>query len=188
MSPSVLCIVSTQTLPPFQRLVDAHWRDVSRLAYALAGAADAEDVAQQAWAQAFAAYPALRSASNLRSWLLTITHRCATDAHRARGRRPVPVPVGPDDDAGAATSSGPEPPGGDGGIPEDGILDGAVWDAVRALPDRQRTALVLRYVADLDHPTIAAELGTTPAASRRLVADALAALRAALPSFEELLS
>lgn len=170
------------SLPPFQRLVDAHWRDVSRLAYVLAGPADAEDVAQQAWTQAFAAYPSLRSAANLRSWLLTVTHRCAMDAHRARGRRPLPVAEVADAaqaaGRGAPVTAGPEPPEG----------DGAVWAAVRRLPQRQRAALVLRHVADLDHTTIAAELGTTPAATRRLVADALAALRADLPRLEELLS
>ena len=72
------------TLPPFQLLVDAHWRDVARLAHALAGPVDGDDVAQQAWTQALAAYPSLRSAANLRGWLLTITSRCAMDAHRGR--------------------------------------------------------------------------------------------------------
>ena len=78
------------SLPAFQTLVDAHWRDVARLAHALAGPVDGDDVAQQAWTQALAAYPGLQSARNLRSWLLTITHRCAMDAHRSRGRRAVP--------------------------------------------------------------------------------------------------
>ena len=78
-------------LPPFSQLVDAHWRDVARLSHALTGPDDGDDVAQQTWAQAYAAYPALRSATNLRGWLLTITHRCAMDAHRGRGRRAVPT-------------------------------------------------------------------------------------------------
>src|SRR5690242_4549302 len=94
-------------LPPFQRLVDDHWRDVARLARALAGPVDGDDVAQQAWTQAYAAYPSLTSARNLRSWLLTITHRCAMDLHRARGRRAEPT----DDEtvlAGASRVDGPE--------------------------------------------------------------------------------
>ncbi|MGL5858990.1 MAG: RNA polymerase sigma factor [Angustibacter sp.] len=152
------------TLPPFQDLVDAHWRDVARLAHALAGPGDGDDVAQQAWTQALAAYPRIRSSRNLRSWLLTITARCATDAHRGRARRPVPQ------------ESLPDRPGGD--VVEDAVLpDQALWDQVRGLPERQRTALVLRYVTDLDHRAVAAALGTTPTASRRLVSDALIALR-----------
>ena len=35
---------------------------------------------------------------------------------------------------------------------------------------------MLRYVADLDHRSVAAALGTTPTMSRRLVSDALATL------------
>jgi RNA polymerase sigma factor (sigma-70 family) len=155
-------------LPPFQHLVDAHWRDVARLAHALAGPVDGDDVAQQAWTQALAAYPGLTSTANLRGWLLTVVARCATDVHRARARRAVPVgdvPDTPDDSPGGRT-------GPDGALP-----DGDLWDAVRALPERQRTALVLRYVADLDHAGVAQALGTTPGATRRLVSDALATLR-----------
>jgi len=147
-------------LPPFSQLVDAHWRDVARLAHALCGPDDGPDVAQQAWTQALAAYPGLRDARNLRSWLLTVTARCATDAHRARARRPVLA-----DPPERAAPPDPTPP------------DPVLWDAVRRLPERQRTAVVLHYVVDLDHAAVAAALGTTPAASRRLVSDALTTLR-----------
>jgi RNA polymerase sigma factor (sigma-70 family) len=158
-------------LPAFQLLVDAHWRDVARLAHALAGPVDGDDVAQQAWTQALAAYPSLRSATNLRGWLLTITHRCAMDAHRGRARRAVPH-----DDPASLTTRQPVVDGADADLP-----DGPLWSAVHALPPRQREAVVLKYVADLDHPTIAAALGCSPAMSRRLVSDALATLRKDLP-------
>lgn len=147
-------------LPPFSALVDQHWRDVARLAHALAGPDEGPDVAQQAWTQALAAYPSLRDARNLRSWLLTVTARCATDTHRARARRPLLT----DPPERAAPPATPPP-------------DPVLWDAVRRLPQRQRTAVVLHYVADLDHAAVAVALGTTPAASRRLVSDALATLR-----------
>jgi RNA polymerase sigma factor (sigma-70 family) len=152
------------TLPPFQYLVDTHWPDVARLAHALAGPGDGDDVAQQAWTQALAAYPGLRSARNLRSWLMTVTARCATDSHRARLRRPIPSETLPDRRGGDVRD-------------EARFEDPALWEGVRALPERQRTAVVLRYVADLDHRAIAQALGTTPAATRRLVSDALATLR-----------
>ncbi len=156
-------------LPPFQQLVDAHWRDVARLARALAGPIDGEDVAQQAWLQAYAAYPSLRSASNLRGWLLTITHRCAADVYRARARRATPAT----DDV--LVAHGPPAAGPESAEP----IDPALWQRIWRLPDRQREALVLRYVADLDHAAIAAALDTSSAMSRRLVSDALATLRKA---------
>ncbi len=159
-------------LPPFQTLVDAHWYDVARLAHALMGPAagdDGADVAQQAWLQAYAAYPALTSTANLRGWLLTITHRCALDAHRRRARQPVPT----HDDVLVAVSSldprgthdGPQP------------ADTGLWSRVAALPERQRSVVALRFVADLDHAGIAAALTISPAMSRRLLSDALATLR-----------
>lgn len=152
------------SLPPFQALVDAHWRDVARLAAALAGPDDAQDCAQRAWAAALAAYPSLTHARNLRGWLLTITHRAAMDGHRGRARRPVPVADPPDvADQGAAAAYDAH--------------DEHLWTLVRGLPERQRVAVALRYVLDLDHRAIAAALGTTSAASRRLVSDALATLR-----------
>lgn len=154
------------SLPPFQRLVDAHWRDVARLAHALAGPVDGDDVAQQAWVQALAAYPALRSTTNLRGWLLTITHRSAMDAHRRRARSAVPIAEPADLHTAPAVAG-----------PETAAPDAALWARVAALPDRQRSAVVLRYVADLDHAGIAAVLGTSPTMSRRLVSDALASLR-----------
>lgn len=157
------------TLPPFQHLVDAHWRDVSRLAHALAGPVDGDDVAQQAWTQALAAYPRLRSSTNLRSWLLTITSHCAMDIHRSRGRRAVPA----QDIAAIGEVSGRAVVQG----PERDRPDEELWSRVADLPERQRHAVVLKYVVDLDHSGIAKALGTTPTMSRRLVSDALANLR-----------
>jgi RNA polymerase sigma factor (sigma-70 family) len=157
------------TLPAFQTLVDAHWRDVARLAHALAGPVDGDDVAQQAWTQALAAYPRLQSSRNLRSWLLTITHRCAMDVHRSRGRRAVPSDAVSElsEQAGHPAVAGPEA----------GLPDTDLWRRVADLPERQRHAVVLKFVGDLDHAAIAQALETTPTMSRRLVSDGLAALR-----------
>ena len=168
-------------LPPFDRLVDDHWRDVARLAHALAGPVDGDDVAQQAWVQALAAYPRVTSAAHLRAWLMTITSRCAMDVHRARARRATPTAEVADLESAAGPPRTSSPFRGDPSQdPAGGSWDAAVWDAVRALPQRQRTAVALRYVSDLDHAAVAQALGTTPAATRRLVSDGLATLRALL--------
>ena len=146
------------SLPPFQHLVDEHWRDVARLAHALAPG-HGDDVAQQAWTQALAAYPRLTHARNLRSWLLTITHRCAMDHHRAgpahdTARGPVAARAGP---RAPAARGCPTATCGRGSAP---------------CRERQRDAVVLRFVGDLDHRAVAAALGTSPGMSRRLVSDA----------------
>jgi DNA-directed RNA polymerase specialized sigma24 family protein len=49
---------------------------------------------------------------------------------------------------------------------------GEVWDLVRSLPDRQRTAVVLRYVADLAEKDIATVMGVTRGTVASTLADA----------------
>ena len=48
---------------------------------------------------------------------------------------------------------------------------------VRALPERQRSAIVLRYYEDLTHAEIAEALGLTPAAVKSLLHRALENIR-----------
>ena len=62
-----------------------------RFLVATAGPDEADDCFQETWIAALRAYPRLRRADNLRGWLLKIAQRKAIDAHRARGRRAVPV-------------------------------------------------------------------------------------------------
>ena len=57
-------------------------------------------------------------------------------------------------------------------------LDPALWAAVRALPDRQREAIALRYVLDLEQHEVAEAMGIRPGT----VASTLHAARAQLAS------
>lgn len=72
-------------------------------------------------------------------------------------------------------------------------LQPEVWDAVRALPDRQRAAVALRYVLDLPEAEVAALMGVTRGAvssylatARRTLATRLARDFADDPPFEEI--
>jgi RNA polymerase sigma factor (sigma-70 family) len=56
----------------------------------------------------------------------------------------------------------------------------AVWQAVEALPERQRLSIYLRYRADLPFEEIGAILGITPPSARSNVSRALGALRITL--------
>jgi DNA-directed RNA polymerase specialized sigma24 family protein len=71
-------------------------------------------------------------------------------------------------------------------LPPPEAPDGDLWARVAALPPRQRDAVVLRFVGDLDHRAVAAALGTSPGMSRRLVSDAIATLRLDYPHLEDL--
>jgi RNA polymerase sigma factor (sigma-70 family) len=151
-------------LPPFQTLLDAHARDVHRFLTFMVGAVDADDCYQETWVAALRAYPGLTDTSNLRGWLFTIAHRKAIDHTRTRSRRAVPVP----DPAALAGIPVADPPA---------VSDDDLWAAVAALPDKQRTALALRFIADSAYGEIAEAMATSEPAARRNVHEALKQLR-----------
>ena len=152
-------------LPPIQMLIDEHGRDVHRFLSATVGHSAADDCYQETWLAALRAYPRLRNADNLRSWLLTIAHRKSIDHVRARNRQAVPV------------ADVPEPADGSGSAPL--IADGEdeLWTLVRELPPKQRTAVALRYVFDTAHAEIGSVMGTSEEAARRNVHEGLKRLR-----------
>jgi RNA polymerase sigma factor (sigma-70 family) len=147
-------------LPPFQVLIDRHAAEVMAVLRGAVGREGAEDCFQETFLSALRAYPRLGDAGNLRGWLLTIAQRKAIDHHRARGRRPFPV-------AEIVETAAAEEP-----WPDDGV-----WEAVGALPPKQRAAVTLRYANDLPHAEIAAVLGCTPEAARRSLHEGLKRLR-----------
>ena len=149
-------------LPPFQAALDEHHGAVARFLVATVGPQDADDCLQDTLLAAMRAYPRLRPGSNVRAWLLTIARNKALDSHRARARRPVPV--------GSAEPEGAYDGPGD-------HEDEELWGAVRALPPKQRAAVVLRYVNDLQHREIAAVLECSEPAARRSLHEGLAKLR-----------
>src|SRR3954454_7021630 len=148
-------------LPPFQLLLDRHSGELFRFLSASVGPVDAEDAFQETFLSSLRAYPKLRDASNLRAWLFQIAHRKVLDVHRGRSSRPLPVEELPE----VATAAGhgqPEP---------------ALWRAVRRLPDKQRTAVFLRFAADLDYALIGEALSCSEPAARQNVRAGLATIR-----------
>jgi len=57
-----------------------------------------------------------------------------------------------------------------------------LWSAVERLPERQRSAVVLRCVADLPHREIAAAIGCSEEAARRSLHEGLSKLRKVVPA------
>jgi RNA polymerase sigma factor (sigma-70 family) len=146
-------------LPPFQVLLEEHRRDVYRFLVATAGASEADDAFQETWIAALRAYPKLRRADNLRAWLFRIAQNKSIDAHRARGRRAVPV---------AALPERPSPH--DEGDPE-------LWARLRELPSKQRTAVFCRSVLGMSYEELATLLESSEDAARRNVHEGLKRLR-----------
>jgi RNA polymerase sigma factor (sigma-70 family) len=146
-------------LPPFQALLEEHRTDVYRFLMATAGPSEADDAFQETWMAALRAYPRLRRADNLRAWLFRIAQNKSIDAHRARGRRAVPVAVVPE----SASSSPDEDPD--------------LWARVRELPAKQRTAVYCRSVFAMPYDELASLLDSSEEAARRNVHEGLKRLR-----------
>jgi RNA polymerase sigma factor (sigma-70 family) len=151
-------------LPPFQTLLDSHGRDVHRFLTANVGPVDADDCWQETWLSALRAYPSLQDASNLRGWVFTIAHRKIIDHVRARGRRAVPVAEAAELVSANAATATMAP-------------DEELWSSVAQLPDKQRTAVTLRFLIDSSYGEIADVMGTSEEAARRNVHEALKRLR-----------
>jgi RNA polymerase sigma factor (sigma-70 family) len=166
--------------PPFQRFLDAHREDVWRFLVSSVGRSDAEDCFQETFISALRAYPRLRANSNPRAWVLTIAHRKALDAHRRRARRALPVAeiAAVADGVGGRAENGTRTRRRDDkGAGEPRERDETLWEAVHELPAHQRSAILLRYVADLPHRDIATTIGCSEEAARRSLHEGLTKLR-----------
>jgi RNA polymerase sigma factor (sigma-70 family) len=153
------------SLPPFEQAVAEHGPVVLRVCRAVVGPDEAQDAWSETFLAALRAYPRLRPDSDVRAWLVTIAHRKAIDRVRARQRAPIPLDSLPE---ARARDGGPSDP------------DPQLWQALAALPPKQRGAVAYHYVADLSYAQVGELLGTSEAAARRSAADGIASLRTTL--------
>lgn len=150
--------------PPFASVLEEHGRALLRFCVSQAGPDRGEDVFQETMIAALRAYDTLENSAAVRSWLFSIAARKAIDSHRAVGRAPLPL-ADPEQvsrqevaDPGAASA-------------------GELWRGVARLPDKQRQAVALRFIADLSHREIGKVMGTSEAAARRNVYEGVRRLR-----------
>lgn len=147
------------TLPPFGSLVDEHRERLARFCMAAVGPDRAADLEHDTWLAALTAYPRLDDGRNLGGWLVTIAHNKAIDRWRIAHRETATAEL-PDE-----ATTGPD-------LPDDGL-----WSAVDGLPEGARSAVLLRYVADLPYADIGEALGCSEAAARQRVRAGLSTLR-----------
>jgi RNA polymerase sigma-70 factor (ECF subfamily) len=155
----------------FAQLVDRHLHRVHALAWrALGSTADAEDVAQEALLRAWRQLPSWETGKALFStWLHRVTLNLVNDRLRSR-REQVPI-----EDVELVSAA----PG-----PERGASDAQrarrVRDALHALPERQRDAMLLSHYEGLGNIEAAAALEVSVEALESLLSRARRALRQSL--------
>ena len=122
--------------------------------------ADAEDLVQENYLRAFRAADQFEPGTNLKAWLFTILHNVARNRLRDRAREAVTFDS---DTVERAVDGQPSGFGGHGpDTPETlllrDILDRDVQEAIDALPDPFRQAVLLRDVEEFSYAEIAAML------------------------------
>ena len=151
---------------PFERIVATHADTVLRVCRVVLGVMDADDAWSETFLAALRAYPNLPADANVEAWLVTIAHRKAIDIIRRQQRHAIPVADVPDRPSTI-------------GIP--GSIDHDLWDAVRALPPKQRQAVAYHYLAGLPYTSVADIIGGTTDAARRAASDGIKTLRTTFP-------
>jgi RNA polymerase sigma factor (sigma-70 family) len=150
--------------PPFATVLEHHGRALLRFCISQTGPDRGEDVFQETMIAALRAYDTLEDPAAVRSWLFSIAARKAIDSHRAASRAPVPLA----DPEKVSSDRAPDPAE---------AVDGELWRDVARLPDKQRQAVALRFIADLSHREIGEAMGTSEAAARRNVFEGVRRLR-----------
>lgn len=148
---------------PFEQAVRRHGQTVLRVCRVVLGAgADADDAWSETFLAALRAWPDLPDDTNVEAWLVRVARRKAIDITRARTRHAVPTDTPPEQSS----------PLGNPGVDENGV-----WNAVAALPDRQRLAVAYHYLGGLAHAETADLIGGSTDAVRRAAADGIKSLR-----------
>ena len=147
---------------PFEAIVAEHGPTVLRVCRAVLGPVYAEDAWSETFLAALKAYPDLPPDSNVEAWLVTIAHRKAIDIARMRARHAVPTDEMPEQ------PSKRDQPGG---------WERDLWDALRALPAKQRQAVAYHHLAGLPFAEVAAVLGGSESAARKAASDGIKNLR-----------
>jgi RNA polymerase sigma-70 factor (sigma-E family) len=128
----------------------------------------AEEVVQDAYVRMHGSWRRIRDPQAAVGYLRTTVVNLARSRLRhkqvARRHAPAPLPDAPSAEQGAL----------------DRLEHHRVVAALRALPERQRECLVLRYYGDLSEAEIAAAMGISPGAVKSHASRGMAALRSAL--------
>ncbi|PYV17992.1 MAG: sigma-70 family RNA polymerase sigma factor [Acidobacteria bacterium] len=131
----------------FDSLYQRHARIVHGVLLARVDAADADDLVQEVFLQAWRRLDSLRDPAAFVAWILTVARRRAADHYR-RGvtTEELPEEISAEDAPRAEAA--------------------AALAAIRALPEAYRETLILRMVEGMSGPEIAARTNLTPASVR----------------------
>ena len=171
----------------FTRLVTPLRRELHAHCYRMLGSVhDADDAVQEALVRAWRGLARFEGRSSLRTWLYTVATRVCLDLAGARGRRALPVDLGPSAEHAVLDQRpdtevawlGPYPDEPEGRYERREAVELAFVAACQHLPGNQRAALLLFDVLGFSAADIATMMDTSItsvnsalARARRIVAE-----------------
>ena len=138
----------------------------------LGNAEEARDVVQELWVTALRARPEGGEAANVRAWLYRVATRRALDRISMRRRRAALLAAHSGE---LGSGSGPAADAALNRLSEAAAV--RVRKGVAELPRRQRDAVWLRWIEELDYATIARRMGISREAARANVYQGMKKLR-----------
>jgi RNA polymerase sigma-70 factor, ECF subfamily len=179
--PSLTGLSNPATEESFRRLVagqrpmlEAHCRRM------LGTPHDAEDALQETLLRAWRGLPGYQGRSSLRCWLYRIATNVCIDTIGQRPKRVQSIEPGPPGEPGREIEDMAQAPAAR--YEQRETLELAFIAALRQLPVRQRTVLILRDVLGFSAKEVAQRLDTTVAAANSLLQRARAAVEERLPA------
>jgi RNA polymerase sigma-70 factor (ECF subfamily) len=171
----------------FDRLVGPLRRELHAHCYRMLGSSyDADDALQDALLRAWRGLAKFEGRSSVRSWLYTVATRTCLDLVEQRGRRALPMDLGPSSDRVVLDNPplteiswlGPYPDQPGDSYEQRESVELAFVAALQHLPGNQRAALLLFEVLDFSAAEIAEMMDTSVASvnsalqrARRIVTD-----------------
>ncbi len=156
----------------FKQVYDAHATRLYNLAYRMSGtAAEAEDILQEIFLQAFRKLSSFRGQSSLGTWLYRLGVNLCLDRVRSKQGKMERATVGLDDERGAVV------------LPiarrrSDAVLDRLDLErAIEQLPASYKAAFLLHDVEGFEHHEVGTMLGIAEGTSKSLVHKARLRLR-----------
>jgi RNA polymerase sigma-70 factor, ECF subfamily len=156
----------------FASLVDKYKQPVLNVVTrTLRDATEAEDLAQNAFVQVWKSRARYRASAKFSTWLFTITRNLCLNEIRRRSRHPAePLDAPHPEHAGEMLH---QPPDLQTTAPPDALLHGElerkIEEALAALPENQRTAILLCRQDELSYEEIAKVLGCSLSATKSLI-------------------
>ncbi|MGY6650564.1 sigma-70 family RNA polymerase sigma factor [Amycolatopsis sp. TRM77291] len=179
----------------FDRLVEPLRRELHAHCYRLLGSVhDADDALQDALLRAWRGMDRFEGRGSMRSWLYTIVTRTCLDVVAARGKRALPMDLGPSservvlEDAPVTEVAwlSPYPDAPDARYERREVIELAFVAALQHLPGNQRAALVLFDVLGFSAAEIASTMDTSVSAVNSALQRARAIVAEKIPPPEKL--